>query len=112
MPRRWVEQFCLDIQKYSNARVLFQCFFQPINMTVPSRTSSPGTITAGPLIQLPAQHASINVTLAHKTYSFDYNNPSSVCGIAQASRDTALLWGIFCEVVVGYHRWDMFVAKA
>ena len=79
MPRRWIEQFCLAIVRNSTARLLFQ----PLPVT--------GNLV-GPLIELPAQHASINVTLAGKTYSFDYDNPNSVCGIAHAARNTGLLW--------------------
>lgn len=104
MPRQWVEQFCLAIVEYSNVQVLFQ----PSNIRPPSTNAvfrgiaSPFTtpFLFGPLIQLPAQHASINVTLASKTYSFDYNNPDSVCGIANATRNTILLWAFFLALLV------------
>ena len=59
-----------------------------------------GETSVGPLIKLPAQHARINVTLASNTYSFGYDNPNSVCGIAHAVRDTALLWGIFAALLL------------
>ena len=88
-PRQWVEQFCIAIVKSGNASVLFA----PIEILL--QQSIAYTSTFGPLIELPAQHASINVTLANNTYSFDYNNPDSVCGIAHAVRNTALVWGIF-----------------
>ena len=87
MPREWIEQFCLAIVKTGSARVLFR----PIVL---------GSDSVGPLIELPAQHASINVTLASKTYSFDYDNPASVCGIAHAARNTALLWGVFAALLL------------
>ena len=95
MPRQWVQQFCLAIVKSSDARVLFK----PIDIATTIFGRS-GQSLLGPLIQLPAQHASINVTLASKSYSFDYNNPDSVCGIAHAARNTALLWGIFAALLV------------
>ena len=103
MPRQWVEQFCLAIVEYSTVRVLFQ----PSNIRPPSGAVYGGSavpfttpIPFGPLIQLPAQHASINVTLAGKTYSFDYNNPDSVCGIADAVRNAAVLWGVFTALLL------------
>ena len=40
------------------------------------------------------------MTLASKTYSFDYNNPDSVCGITHAARNTALLWGTFAALLL------------
>ena len=89
VPTQWVEQFCIAIVKSGNARVLFE----PIEILL--QQSIAYTTTFGPLIELPAQHASINVTLASNTYAFDYNNPASVCGIAYAVRNTALVWGIF-----------------
>ena len=94
MPRQWIEQFCLAIVKTSNARLLFE----PINIPLPG-VALP-TATAGPLIELPAQAASINVTLASKTYAFDYDNPDSVCGIPHAARNTALLWGTFAALLL------------
>ncbi|KAL3133112.1 hypothetical protein ABBQ38_007011 [Trebouxia sp. C0009 RCD-2024] len=91
MPMEWVQQFCLAIFSYSDARVLFK----PIDIgSIQSLYSV--KFDFGPLIQVPAQQASINVTLAGKNYTFDYdNNPSSVCGIPEAVTVTALLWGIF-----------------
>ena len=86
MPREWIEQFCLAIVRNNTARVLFQ----PLTIQV-------GEITdlLGPLIELPAQQASINVTLGGKDYTFDYDNPDSVCGIAHAARNIAVLWAVF-----------------
>ena len=40
------------------------------------------------------------MTLASKTYSFDYNNPDSVCGIADAFRNAAVLWGVFVALLL------------
>lgn len=89
IPRQWIEQFCLAIVKNGTARVLVQY----VNITELSAL-------VGPLIELPAQRASINVTLESKTYSFDYDNPNSVCGIAHAARNTALLWGVFAALLL------------
>ena len=91
IPRQWIEQFCLaDVHvKNDTARVLFQ----QVNLT---RLNA----LVGPMIELPAQRASINVTLESKTYSFDYDNPNSVCGIAHAARNTALLWGVFAALLL------------
>ena len=102
MPRQWVEQFCLDIVEFSAAQVLFE----PSIVRPPEGAVYRGVASAlipqrfGPLIQLPAQQASINVTLGSKTYSFDYNNPDSVCGIADASRNAAVLWGVFAAIIL------------
>ena len=52
------------------------------------------------MIELPAQQASINVTLAGKDYTFCYDQPDSVCGIAHAARNTAVLWSIFAAILV------------
>lgn len=96
MPRQWVQQFCLTIVKSSNALLLFQ----PIkfDIRIPTLLSHP-PLTAGPLVQLPAQHASINVTLANKAYMFDYNDPGSPnASIAHAARNTALAWAIWNTV--------------
>lgn len=90
MPIEWVQQFCLAIFKYSDAWVLFK----PIDIGS-VQSPYPLQFDFGPLIQVPAQQASINVTLASKNYTFDYDNPNSVCGIPEAIRVTALLWGTF-----------------
>ena len=87
MPRDWVKQFCLAIVRNTTARVLFE----PIRFD--------GSMV-GFRIELPAQQASINVTLVGKDYTFDYNNPDSVCGIALAARNTALVWGMFAAVLL------------
>lgn len=93
IPKQWVEQFCLANVEYTEARVLFQ----PVDAVFFSG-NAPWQL--GPTIVLPARHASINVTLASKTYSFDYNNPDSVCGIPHTARNTALLWGIFALLMI------------
>lgn len=94
MPRPWINQSCLAIIRSGAACVLFQ----PVDVNVPVAGTS--AVTAGPLIQMLAQQARINVTLASQGYSFDYTNPNSVCGIAHAARNTALLWGCFTALVV------------
>ena len=52
------------------------------------------------MLQLPAQRTSINVSLGHKLFTFDYNNPSSICNIPSAARNVGLVWGIFAAVLV------------
>ena len=96
MPNQWVQQFCLAIVKSSDACVLFK----PVDVGTFSIRGISLPLTFGSLIQLPAQHASINLTLANTNYTFDYNNPDSVCSIAHATRNTALLWGIFAALLV------------
>lgn len=98
MPREWVEQFCLAIFKYSEAKVLLK----PSDVNMPQLAALPisETMLFGPLIQLPAQQASINVSLAGKSYTFDYDNPNSVCGIPKAIEVTALLWSIFAALLL------------
>lgn len=93
MPRKWIEQFCLEIERSGTPRVLAK----PIDISLPD--FSPQRVSR--LIQVPAQHASINVTLASKEYTFDYNRPDSVCGIPYAARNTALLWGCFTGLLLG-----------
>lgn len=98
MPKEWVQQFCLAIFQYSEAKVLLK----PSDVSVPQSTylPFPETVPFGPLIQLPAQRASINVSLAGKSYTFDYDNPNSVCGIPEAVKVTALLWGLFAALLL------------
>ena len=107
MLRQWVQQFCLDIVKSSDARVLFK----PVDVATVNIRGVLSPLTLGPLIQLPRQHASINVTLASSNYSFDYNNPDSVCGIVHAARNAALLWGIIATLG-GHTDLYLFVATA
>ena len=92
MPRAWIEQFCLAIVRSNTVRLLFE----PLNLINEANL----TESVGPKIELPAQQASINVTLNGKEYTFDYDNPDSVCGIANAARNTAILWGLFAALLV------------
>ena len=94
VPKQWVEQFCLAIVKGADSRLLVA----PTDVSVPNGIGVDSLV--GPEVELPAQQASINVTLAGKLYSFDYNNPDSVCGIAHAARNTALLWGLFAALLL------------
>ena len=93
MPRQWNEQFCLAIVKSGDAQQLFETVSNTVALSREPKEF-------GPRVQLLAQHASINVTLANKTYRFDYDNPDSVCGIAHAARNIALIWGIFTALLV------------
>lgn len=87
MPRQWVQQFCLAIIRSSQPQVLFE----PINITFGIPEVLP--LQVGPLLQLPAQHASINVSLGSKVYNFDYSSPASLCSIPNAGRYAELVWG-------------------
>ena len=91
MPQQWVQQFCLATEKSTAARVLFQ----PKIVQVYGQL-----ISLGALLELPAQHASINVSLSDKLYTFDCNNPASICSIPGAARNTGLLWGTFAALVL------------
>lgn len=98
MPKEWVQQFCLAIFRYSEAQVLFR----PPELSLPRLPvmPTPMVVEFGDAIQLPAQQASINVTLAGKNHTFDYNNPDSVCGIPEAGRITGMVWGIFSAALL------------
>ena len=108
IPREWIQQFCLAIVRNNTARLLFEPIIVELTFSVLQ--------LVGPRIELPAQQASINVTLAGQDYTFDYNNPDSVCGIAHAARNTALLWGMFAAVLIAVVicicLWQRFKPKA
>lgn len=91
IPSQWVQQFCLAIDRTGESRVLFT----PVAISIPG-----GPVLVGSLIELPAQRASINVTLGGKLYSFDYNSPTSLCSIPHAARNVALAWGIFAALLL------------
>ena len=95
MPRPWVQQFCLAVNKSAQARTLFR----PI-LLGNLRDDEADILSAGPLIELPAQNASIMVTLGGKAYIFDYGNPASICSIPNAVRNVALVWGLFVAVIL------------
>ena len=92
MPQKWVEQFCVAIFTVTEPQVLFQ----PVAINL----SSASTVQAGPLLQLSAQHASINVSLEGKLYGFSYDTPDSMCGIPNALRNVALVWGVFAGLLL------------
>ena len=114
MPKEWVQQFCLAIFRYSDAQVLFR----PPELSLPLLLSmqTPWTVEFGGVVQLPAQQASFNVTLAGKTNTFDYNNPDSVCGIPEASGTTAVVWSIFSAgllvTLIGIVMWQRHKASS
>lgn len=95
IPQQWVQQFCLAIVQFSEPQVLFR----PVTLYIHAGGLS-RAVEAAPLLQLPAQRASLNVTLEHRPYSFSYNSPQSICGIPNAARNLGLLWGIFAAVFV------------
>ena len=99
IPTSWVQQFCLATVRSSDTRVLFE----PLQVAATFQTSHPvpvDSLALGSLLALPAQHASINVSLGHKMYSFDYGSPASICSIPHANRNVGLLWGIFAAVLL------------
>ena len=102
MPSQWVQQFCLatfSSSQVSNPRLLFK----PVLIILSGQLDAVATFQkqpAGPTIELPAKQASINVTLDGKAYSFDYNNPASICSIPDAVRNVALVWGIFAVLML------------
>ena len=93
IPQQWVEQFCLAIVESSLPQILFEEHVLHVNVQTISRD-----VVAAPVIELPAQHASINVTLGVHFFSFDYNSPGSICGIPNAPRNIGLVWGIYAAV--------------
>lgn len=94
MPQQWVRQFCLAIVRSSQPQVLFK----PINISFGGQGVP---LEVGPLLQLPAQHASINVSLGSKVYNFDYSSPASLCSIPNAGRNVGLVWGVFVALLLG-----------
>lgn len=91
VPRQWVQQFCLNIVKSAEVRLLFQ----PPSIQVLGQQFS-----TGGAVELSAQHASINVTLGGRLYTFDYNQPASICSIPHADRNVGLVWGVFVALLL------------
>lgn len=91
MPQQWVEQFCVAIFKATEPQLLFK----PVAVNMSS-----ATVQAGSLLELSAQHASINVSLEGKLYGFSYDNPGSMCGIPDAVRNVALVWSMFVALLM------------
>lgn len=100
MPQKWVLQFCIAIVQNSSSQILFTPGSAPLEIE-----TTTGSITKlvffGSVIALPAQHASINVTLDGKNYTFDYQSPDSLCSIPGAQRNAAIFWGGFAAVLIG-----------
>ena len=99
IPRSWVQQFCLAALRSCETRVLFE----PVHVQPPSQNSHPvpvDSVALGSRLELPAQHASIDVSLGQKIYSFYYNSPESICSIPHAARNVGLLWGVFATVLL------------
>lgn len=105
VPRKWVEQFCLAVTHDFSEQVLFeptplQLDFYQGDIAHSSRDESV-FVPIGSPITLVAQHASINVTLNGNLLSFSYQDPNSICGIPNAIRNSALLWGVFLVLILG-----------
>jgi len=106
MPRQWVQQFCLATVQNFSERVLFTP--SPYDYRLDDGEGYEGgslifndIVQTGSPIVVVGQHASINVSLGGKSYSFSYSDPDAICSIPNAVRNTALLWGIFAALLVG-----------
>lgn len=98
VPRQWVNQFCLAIDQSGIAPFLFEPSWIQL---YPVRASNKSLLVyLGDLLQLPAQHANINVTLGHKLFNFNYGDPHTICGIPDATRNVAIMWGIFAALLL------------
>lgn len=95
MPQQWVQQFCLAIVRNLSTQMLFTPTSTQIFVYEGVYGSVCFPVFFGEPIAVTAQHANINVTLNGKTYSFDYNNPESLCSIPHAARNAGILWGVF-----------------
>lgn len=95
MPQQWVLQFCLAIVQSSSTQMLFTPNTTQVFLYTGAYGSVYYPVSFGDPIAVTAQHASINVTLNGKRYSFDYNNPESLCSIPHAARNAGILWGVF-----------------
>ena len=91
VPQQWVQQFCIAIFRAIEPQILFK----PVTVKMTSTT-----MQAGPFLELAAQHASINVSLGGAVYEFSYSSPKSMCGIPNAVRNVALVWGVFAALLV------------
>ena len=113
MPQEWVKQFCLAVVEKSSEQVLFAPTSLDIQLAFGDIAHKEATqdviVPIGSPITLISQHASINVTLKGKLYSFSYEDPGSVCSIPHAIRNVAIFWGVFAgvllAVVVGLYVW-------
>ena len=110
MPQQWVQQFCLAVVQNSREQVLFAPASFSVEATF-GEVAAPATVTVliGSPVTLMSQHASINVTVQGKLYSFSYEDTGSICSIPNATRNAAIYWGVFAGLllatVVGLHFW-------
>ncbi len=113
MPQPWVQQFCLATVRNSTEHVLFRPLPYAFSLSGSgdegAEESFNAIVQAGSPIVLVGQHASINVTLGSKSYSFSYSDPNDICSIPNAVRNVALSWGIFTAcllvLIVGIQVW-------
>ena len=97
MPRQWVQQFCVAVVRNVSDEELFE---PPSLVTADQAKVFSILPQAKPSIPLAVQHASVNVTLHNKLYSFTYSDPDSLCSIPNAVRNTAIVWGIFAALLL------------
>ena len=57
-------------------------------------------ISVGAEVVLPAQQASIYVTLGEKLLTVDYDSPGSICSIPNAGRNVGLVFGVFVALLL------------
>lgn len=95
MPQQWVQQFCLAVVKNSSSQMLFTPNTTMMYFWDGDQEHTSQAVSFGSVIKMDVQHASINVTLDGRDYSFNYDNPASICSIPHAARNVALLWGAF-----------------
>ena len=95
IPKPWVEQFCLQVARSSDAQVLYQ-------PPVVQLTSSQGNVevSLGSSVVLETQHASINFTLGDKPVFFTYQDTKSVCSIPYAISNAAIVWAVFGVILL------------
>ena len=107
MPLQWVKQLCLAVvQNTSEQLLLFdpppvEGITYPLGEVHGDELQQQFTFPTGAPIILVAEHASINVSVGGKLYSFSFNSPDSICGIPNAARNLALLWGVFAAMLLG-----------
>ena len=85
MPQQWVKQFCLAVVQDTDKQVLFDPTTLALNFyqydIAHNNRQEEVLVPVGSQIAIVAQHASINVTLKGKRYTFSYQDPGSICRI-------------------------------
>lgn len=104
VPTDWVQQFCLAVVRQSDSQVLYNP--SGFNILMNFGAVAHVGVTANPYvpvgspIRIIAQHTDINLTLGSHLYKFTYGDPDSICLIANAARNAALVWGSFAMLLL------------